>query len=407
MFTKPLNQIEFSEIEEFCRRFPEGVRVEYKREITAVPKIVSSFANTLGGIFIIGVETDANDMGQPRIEGIPNEPGNKERIEESAFTGIYPPVFPEVEICPVDEKPENVVVLVRVNESPQAPHVIENSTKSYIRVGSTTQPYKKPQLADIDTIEYLLKRRAKPQEICNHILNRTKERINSRWHLACPNLTVRARPTFLHRPLISRSEIYAYVKAQDRNPKGYILFNDEATDFGTRQVSGGVCFVGATVGLLYWELNEYGIICHAQKLHKSPFQDFHGPEDDEENRYLELNDLVYNTCELIAVAKGFYQRCQYSGNIEIAAQLRHVRGEKLMFGGEPHYSPIQRRQSLDSEISAHLECCARDINEFENSATFIVELVGQLLWGFNVNEDTWGEIVRDRIERWQNQYGAL
>ena len=57
MFTKLEADITFSDIEEFCREFGEGVRVEYKREIQHIPKIVSSFANTWGGIFIIGVET--------------------------------------------------------------------------------------------------------------------------------------------------------------------------------------------------------------------------------------------------------------------------------------------------------------------------------------------------------------
>lgn len=34
-----------------CRSFPEGVRVQYKQEPTrSIPKIVSSFANTVGGI---------------------------------------------------------------------------------------------------------------------------------------------------------------------------------------------------------------------------------------------------------------------------------------------------------------------------------------------------------------------
>ena len=58
MFTKPANEIEFSDIEDFCRGFGEGVRVEYKQQIANIPKIVSSFANTLGGIFIIGAKTD-------------------------------------------------------------------------------------------------------------------------------------------------------------------------------------------------------------------------------------------------------------------------------------------------------------------------------------------------------------
>ena len=137
------------------------------------------------------------------------------------------------------------------------------------------------------------------------------------------------------------------------------------------------------------------------------YEAFHGPEDDEENRYLELKDLAENIYQLIAVAKDFYKRCQYSGIIQITAQLRHVLGERLMFGGEPHYSRIQRRQSLDTDISASIECCARDLIEFDTSASCIVKLVGQLLWGFNAIDNTWEDIVREKIDLWQNQYGAL
>ena len=62
MFTKLEKEIDFNDIETFCREWAEGVRVEYKREITpkTLPKIISSFANTQGGIFVIGVETDEN-----------------------------------------------------------------------------------------------------------------------------------------------------------------------------------------------------------------------------------------------------------------------------------------------------------------------------------------------------------
>ena len=44
MFTKIAADITFSDIEEFCKGYDEGVRVEYKREIQHIPKIVSSFA---------------------------------------------------------------------------------------------------------------------------------------------------------------------------------------------------------------------------------------------------------------------------------------------------------------------------------------------------------------------------
>lgn len=58
MFRLEKDKITFEEIENFCRQWAEGVRVEYKQEITHIPKIVSSFANTQGGILLFGVEAD-------------------------------------------------------------------------------------------------------------------------------------------------------------------------------------------------------------------------------------------------------------------------------------------------------------------------------------------------------------
>lgn len=55
MFHTPLGQITFEQVVDFCKTFPEGVRVEYKQEPTKhIAKIISSFANTVGGIWIIG-----------------------------------------------------------------------------------------------------------------------------------------------------------------------------------------------------------------------------------------------------------------------------------------------------------------------------------------------------------------
>ena len=35
----------------------------------------------------------------------------------------------------------NIVIVVRIDESVQAPHAIQNSTRIYVRTGSITQPY--------------------------------------------------------------------------------------------------------------------------------------------------------------------------------------------------------------------------------------------------------------------------
>ena len=62
-----------------------------------------------------------------------------------------------------------MVVVVRVDESVQAPHAIEGSTRVYVRTGSITQPY---ELSDVDRISYMLKRREDSQVVVQQILTR-------------------------------------------------------------------------------------------------------------------------------------------------------------------------------------------------------------------------------------------
>ena len=389
MFTKPPNEIEFSDIKEFCSEFGEGVRVEYKQEIKHIPKIVSSFANTLGGIFIIGAETDKQTNKVIAIDGIPNSGGLEEQIQQSALTGIYRAVMPDVIIIVIPNNPNNVVVVVRVDESLQAPHAIQNSTRIYIRTGSITQPY---ELAEIDRIEYMLKRREDSHSVSRQILKRIEERAESSFRIDDPNLTVIFRPVFPYRPVISGAEIYEYVREERSIP-----FNDSASEFGTRRVQGGVCFMGRIGRSFYWELNEYGMLYHRWALSRGPWQESNTSrnEDSSEEEYLTFGELARVIGEFVPLAQSFYQKCLYSGNIEIIAQLRQVCGEKLKYADRQHPEEIQRQESVESEILASTQCRPQDLVKAEKLISVVDELVGPLLWGFNIDNNR----RREKVER--------
>ena len=391
MFTKLEADITFSDIEEFCREFDEGVRVEYKQDIQHIPKIVSSFANTLGGIFIIGAETNNDNTVKFPIRGIPKRRGIEEQIQQSALTGIYPAVIPEVITCDVPNT-DNVVVIVRIDESPQAPHAIQNSTRVYIRTGSITQPYDEPQLAEIDQIEHMFKRREDSQTTIRQICNRTEERIASFFSTDEPNITVIIHPIFPYRPIMSTGNIYEFIKM------GYsIPFNDSAIDFGTRRVAGGVCFMGNRSGQNYWELNEYGLVYHRKELHKEIAK-----HSNEEEEYLHYRQFILTIGELIQNAQSFYEKCGYLGNIEIIVQLQQVFEERLggyRWGDDLSYiefDSIKRQQCLNSQVSASTQCLARDFMKMDKFMEIVDELVGELFWAFNVDNPT---LRRELVER--------
>lgn len=154
LFTTPLSQVTYDQVLEFCRTFAEGPRVEYKTEPANIPKVISSFANTMGGVWVIGVDTDktTNRPILPPV-GVNREPGIEEQITQSALTGVYPGITPDVRVVDIPDQADRVLVVVRVPESIEAPHAIQNATRVYIRDASTTAAV---ELADIDRIDYLL-----------------------------------------------------------------------------------------------------------------------------------------------------------------------------------------------------------------------------------------------------------
>ena len=384
MFTKSKNEIDFSDVANFCREFPEGVRVEYKRARNAkkdIPKIVSSFANTLGGIFIIGAEaSQTNNMVVLPIQGIPRKPGIEESILQSALMGIYPAVMPEVIVVDVPNS-NNIVVVVRVDQSVQAPHAIQNSTRVYIRTGSVTQPY---ELADIDRIAYMLKRREDSQIVGSQILKRIEERTERLCNQDIPNLTVIASPVFPYQPVISTSDIYELGEWQGWPPQ---------------RVAGGVYSFDSHDGYVYSEVNEYGIVYHKTELY--------GPEE----HHINYEQFISEIKRLIQRANNILKKCEYLGNIKVVVQLRQVFGKKLH---DPDPDPktgwritdngIQNdilggAKCFDSEVFASKRCLPNDFENIEKRRDITEELTCQLLWAFNIpNTPRMREKIRKRIE---------
>ena len=384
MFTKPIDEITFEDVESFCQQWAEGVRVEYKSDIEEVkgtiPKIVSSFANTYGGILLIGVEADQKNNTVSSIPGIPQRNGIEEQFQQSTLTGIYPGVIPEIAVVPVP-KTGNVVVVVRVDESIQAPHAIKDVTQVYIRVGSITQPYEY-KLAEMDRIAYMLKRREDSQVVARQILERIEERTQAFYNTNIPNLTVIAKPVYPYRPVISTADIYAL---------------DEGHAWHPRRVAGGISYLHKDFGGIYREFNEYGIAYYRTEL-----------VEDEVEQGIEYGQILFPIKFLIKDAEKLYTRSEYLGNIEITVQLRQVIKKKLCDTTRIEYGRIQNimdgilpePECFDSTVSASKQCLLRDFQDAEKLTDIVEELGLQLLWAFNIpTDDPWRrKQIRQRIE---------
>src|SRR5579862_4553721 len=166
-----------ADIREFARQFPEGIQVEYKSVFDenvrrSTEKMVSALANTLGGVAVIGVDT-ANGVAREPIDGFvrPNEE-LRLVIEQICLQGINPPVIPRITQIDSDA-PGRCFLVIEVDESPEAPHAIENKRKVYVRTGNAATPY---DLAQVDVVIERFTRRRELQSRRIELVGRQAQR---------------------------------------------------------------------------------------------------------------------------------------------------------------------------------------------------------------------------------------
>lgn len=375
MFNKPLFKIEYSDVEVFCNTFGEGVRVEYKSEmIENIPKTISAFANTLGGIIIIGVETDKVQNKVIAINGIDTRAGIEESIINSSLQGIYPSVIPEVKIFEVPGKKDKIAVVIKVHESIEAPHAIQNSTRVYIRTGSVSEPY---ELAEISRIEYMLKRREKPEKLKDELkaaaLNRTERFL--RGFGTTPYFYISILPVFPYQPLISLDELYSFCRGIRYGAIENLYIDDPD------RIMEGVCrFHGNQEDFLYREINHYGLIFVCETLQKveSRWQPV-GTEKDK-RLYVNFVHFVNIFGRALKLAQMLYDNCGYFGNLEVKIDAKNIGNEYLLYNEEsfPQYDGFK---AIDNSASASATIMTEDINS--KLTDIVTSLMRNILWVFN------------------------
>jgi hypothetical protein len=126
---KPIDKITEDELEALVKnQIPEGKTIDYKRDVNdkykEFAKDVTSFANTIGGDIVFGIE---DDNGMPKqLIGLPGINAEQEitKFHQWMQAGIEPKV-PGVVIRPV-ELPQvgGIAIIVRVPKSWAAPHMV-------------------------------------------------------------------------------------------------------------------------------------------------------------------------------------------------------------------------------------------------------------------------------------------
>jgi hypothetical protein len=363
LFTRPPQTAD--DIRSFCTRFNEGLRIEYKSNLDdavrrALPKVISSFANSLGGVVVLGVHA-VNGVPQEPIEGF--EPPAREEIaltiENICLQNLYPPLFPRI-----TEVPGNVVgrrfFVLEVDESTEAPHAIENSTRVYVRTGNAANPY---ELAHVDTVIELLRRRENP----------TKKRLEllSNLHVDgvsndVPRMQVVICPVFPRVPLCAVEDCWEFLRTSRYCATRNSFFSFESL----RRVEDGVtAFVveGPNRGAESAEINRFGLISETKQLTQAATQ-----RGGAQVVYLLFSDVFQNWVKIYMCACEFYESVGFRGNLMVQIVLKHMQNQLLPFIGWQGRS-LDDFQCFDRQISAS------DILSAENLAASVESVTQRLL----------------------------
>lgn len=363
LFTKPLHEIIFADIDAFCRAWPEGVRVEYKRELVArhIPKVVSSFANTGGGVWIIGVATGVDNLPVFPIRGFPREPGLEERITQTCFQNLYPPLLPEIKIIDVPGDPAKVIAVIQVPESVESPHAVENTTKVYIRTNSTTEII---QLAEIDRIEYLLKRRREAELTRDDMLTQL-----ARYSRLRDKTRVRIGPQYPHRPILTRDLLTQRVKlipgfriSPFVHPirEGYMAPAPYAATTFQDEV--------------YFATNFHGMIVYEEHLEK--FQRSREPEIGT----IHLESVISCIYQGLTIAKILLG--EITANLKLEVLVEGIAQSTVTYR-QDSYPRETAGYALDNTSSAEARLITEQLNDSDFVTQLLVDLTYQLMWPFN------------------------
>jgi len=369
--------ITVQQVRDVCARFNEGIRVEYKSTFDAsvreqLPKIISSFANSQGGVLVIGVRA-VNGVPQAPFEGFARAPREEYplTVENICLQNIHPPAFPRTEVIESDT-PNQVFLVIEVEESGDAPHAIENSKKVYVRTGNAANPY---DLAEVDLIIDLLKKRREPLERRDRLLRLAEQRSQQSVPCDVPFVKVVICPAFPRSALCAPREVWEFLRMPQNN-MGLVDLNS------MRRIPDGAASLvypdntRVHIPAQYVEVGNHGLLFATRHLAVIRWA------QNDQREQLFFRDFFQPLLRLTVLAERFYSAHGYRGNLTINVSLHHVQGRAMRFVAYDPYTgddPEEFRCYAD-EVSAERLVTVDEIRT--QSVDVLTGILAEVTWAF-------------------------
>lgn len=404
IYTKPINAIEYDDVVSFCQqKIAEGVNLDYKKDFppSGLEKTISAFANTFGGVIIIGVG-DEDSKPKPPFIGIDYKDRLEERVWNIILDNIYPPVFPEIRVCTVKNK--KTFIVIRVPQSNETPHAIRNKTEVYIRTGNRNKP---EDLATIDQIEWLMSRRKKSEELKITLYSRAEEHYQN----ICKSKDVKIEfgeftlsfiPLYPQKPLITNDEIETVAREMR-------VIDNENREFpwipaSLKPMQDGMVsffFNERTRFINHTEINKFGLIYYKEDVGSLETKE----STEEQQKKMDMDRIVRILDVSFDAIGKFYQKVGYWGLVEIKFSINRVLGVKFIPLVSKNAFFLDDRGNMVNEVEQSLAwqmvTSVPELNDTVGRQKQLIKLGKDIAWsfGFKVNEEKIIEKFRER-RRW-------
>jgi hypothetical protein len=248
-----IEQLTIEQLDEFLQaKQPEGSKLDYKATAPKeLQETICAFANTHGGMIVIGVDEDktTNTPIWPPTDPAPLqsvEPGLDMRVFQKASDAIYPPVSVRIsKTLPNPHAPGKVLLVVRVDPSAHAPHAIDNGKRVVVCERKGNMKIVHDETAHIDRIQVLFERRRRIEDQREAMISEELQRAMRQIKFRYANLPISwlsIIPYFPDKPIVDREQCKKVL--------------DQYNPFTLRTVKAGG-FPGGSFGRGYTRMNGY------------------------------------------------------------------------------------------------------------------------------------------------------
>lgn len=399
LFHDPLDKISWDSIRLFCQQeIRESTFIDYKKDFPRdLDKIISSMANTLGGIILIGVDANkTTNSPNPNFTGINLVDGLSERVTSVVLGNITPPLMPEVKVCE-NHNSTMAVVFIRVPQSHMTPHAISSNSKVYIRTNDLSNPEK---LATVDEIQWLMNMRKKSEDLKQNIHLLAVKRyeiyrarigafLKEKHHpysekdnsTLCLTLCPVFPKEWFKNPYELSNAIDKYYTRDMYGTADKFPFSEQAiTGEKVNILQDAVCMLSEINNgerIFYTEFNSFGLLFFKQRLELKVTNPTTQSEIEAYHKYIELYEVLSRIKTMIISGHQFYNDLGYWGYVEFKIKLEGI----LNSGLSIEIDTIRYKNGFCPDSSLYFEkemLVGNMITDLDNTLIEVTQRIGWL-----------------------------